>query len=170
MTEEKLETETPKCQPGVLYLTPFAVLSKLRGSAMSKLVLLAVIVSTLASAQTPYTPQFKGDPAHSSAEAGALGYMRTVLYAQRIYKKKHGDYATSLPELVGHGSFTRRMTHTDRGDYTVQFHGNGKEFSLSMVPKQFDAAHRAFYANETGTIRVEDDKPATASSPALKAG
>ncbi len=126
-------------------------------------------LALLASAQTTYTPQFKGDPAHSSAEAGALGYMRTVLYAQRLYKKKHGDYATSLQALVGHGSFTRRMTKTDRGDYSVRFHSTGKEFSLSMVPKQFDAAHRSFYANEMGTIRVEDDKPATESSPPLRA-
>ncbi len=126
-------------------------------------------LALLASAQTTYTPQFKGDPAHSSAEAGALGYMRTVLYAQRLYKKKHGDYATSLQALVGHGSFTRRMTKTDRGDYSVRFHSTGKEFSLSMVPKQFDAAHRSFYANEMSTIRVEDDKPATESSPPLRA-
>ena len=126
-------------------------------------------LSLFAAAQTTYTPQFKGDPAHSTAEAAALGYMRTVIYAQRVYYKKHAAYATSLAELVGSSSFTRRMTNPDRGDYSVHFTSTGKNFSLSMVPKQFDMAHRAFFADDTGTIRVENDQPATASSPKLKA-
>jgi hypothetical protein len=128
-------------------------------------------LSLLAPAQTAYTPQFKGDPAHSTAEAAALGYMRTVLYAQRVYHKKHAAYATSLAELVGSSSFTRRMINTERGDYTVHFTSTnaGKNFSLSMVPKQFDPAHRAFFADDTGTIRAESDQPASASSPKLKA-
>jgi hypothetical protein len=127
-------------------------------------------LSLLAAAQTTYTPQFKGDPAHSTAEAAALGYMRTVLYAQRVYHKKHAVYATSLAELVGSSSFTRRMINPERGDYTAHFtSANGKNFSLSMVPKQFDPAHRAFFADDTGTIRAENDQPATASSPKIKA-
>ena len=128
-------------------------------------------LSLLAAAQTTYTPQFKGDPAHSTAEAAALGYMRTVIYAERVYYKKHAAYALSLHELVGSSSFTRRMTNPDRGDYTVHFASTntGKNFSLSLVPKQFDPAHRAFFADDTGTIRVENDQPAAASSPKLKA-
>ena len=73
------------------------------------------------AAQTPeapaYKPKFAGDPAHSDAEAGTLGYIRTVLNAQKLYKKRHGSYATTLPGLINTGSFTRRMTKTDRGDY-----------------------------------------------------
>lgn len=134
-----------------------------------KLLVVAAVVSSFASAQTTYQPKFKGDPAHSDAEAGALGYMRTVVIAQRLYKKKHGDYATSLASLVGSGSFTRRMISTERGDYTAQFRSTGKNFSLAMVPRQFDSAHRAFFVDDTGTIRAEDDKPAGASSPPLKA-
>ncbi len=135
---------------------------------MLKLAAIALFFSTLASAQTPYTPQFKGDPAHSTAEAAALAYMRTVIYAERVYHKKHGAYATTLHALVGSSSFTRRMTNPDRGDYTVHFTSTGKDYFLGMVPKQFDAAHRAFFADDTGAIRVEDDKPATLTSPPLK--
>lgn len=131
---------------------------------IQRLLVAMFALGLLAFAQTTYQPKFKGDPAHSNAEAVALGYMRTVTVAQQLYKKKHGHYADSLRALVGHGSFTRRMTQTDRGDYTVEFHSNGKDYSLSLVPKQFDAAHRAFYVDESGRIRAEDDKPATASS------
>src|SRR5512142_1853742 len=89
-------------------------------------------LSILAPAQTGYTPQFKGDPAHSQPEAAALAYMRTVIYAQRVYYKKHAAYATSLQSLVGSSSFTRRMTNTDRGDYTAHFTSAGKNFTVSM--------------------------------------
>jgi hypothetical protein len=132
-------------------------------------VIIIAILSALAPAQTGYQPKFKGDPANSDVEAAALGYMRTVVIAQRLYKKKHPDYATSLASLVGSGSFTRRMVNTERGDYTAQFRSTGKNFSLAMTPEQYDAAHRAFFVDDTGTIRAEDDKPATASSPPLKA-
>jgi hypothetical protein len=121
-----------------------------------------------ASQAGTYQPKFKGDKAHSNAEEAALGYIHTVLTAQKLHKKKHNAYATSLPALVGSGSFTKRMASTDRGDYKVNFKGKADKFSLGMVPKQFDAEHRSFFADETGTIRVEDDKPATESSPVLK--
>lgn len=118
----------------------------------------------------PYKPKFHGDPAHSDAEAGALGYIRTVLTAQKLYKRKHDSFATSLPGLVHTGSFTQRMTKTDRGEYYVSFHaeGKGSGFSLSLTPKQYDAAHRAFFADDSGNIRVEDNKEATENSPRLK--
>ena len=119
--------------------------------------------------QSPgYKPKFASDPAHSDAEAGTLGYIRTVLNAQKLYKRKHGSYATSLAGLVNTGSFTRRMTKTDRGDYSVSFHSHADGFSLALTPKQFDAAHRAFYSDETGVLRAETDKPATADSERLR--
>jgi hypothetical protein len=114
-----------------------------------------------------YQPKFPGDPAHSDAEAAALGYMRTLVNAQKLYYKRHQAYATSLRELVGQGSFTRRMASTDRGDYTVHFRSTGKTYSVSLVPRQFDPAHRAFYVDETGLFHAEDDKPATKQSPEL---
>jgi len=127
--------------------------------------------ATAPAAATPaYTPKFPGDPAHSDAEAGALGYIRTVIVAQKNYKKKHDSYATSLAGLVHTGSFTQRMTKTDRGDYYVSFHSEGKGtgFNVAMTPKQYDAAHRAFYSDDSGVIRVEENKEATENSPRLK--
>jgi len=121
-----------------------------------------------AVAQTPYQPKFPGDPARSEAEAGALGYMRVVLRAQREYKKKHDHFATTLTDLVHSGSFTRRMTNPERGDYTVSFQTKKDGFTLEMVPKQYDAEHRAFYAEDDGVIHAEEGKPATAESEKVK--
>jgi opacity protein-like surface antigen len=121
-----------------------------------------------ASAQT-YQPKFPGDPARSDSEAGALGYMRVVIRAQKDYNKKHNEYATSFMDLVNHGSFTRRMAQTkDRGDYTVGFKGKKDGYILTMTPKNLDAQHRSFYAEEDGVIRADETKAADSGSPKLK--
>jgi len=131
-----------------------------------------------AQAQPPapaaaYQPKFPGDPAHSESEAQALAYMRTLLRAQREYKKRHDHYAESLAALAGTASFTKRLAQsTERGDYTVSFrpHQNkDKEgFILTMTPKQMDAEHRSFYADEDGVIHGDDQKAADADSPKVK--
>jgi hypothetical protein len=115
-----------------------------------------------------YEPKFAGDLAHSQPEASALGYMRTVVVAEKLYKRKHGHYADSLSGLVGSGSFTRRMAQPDRGDYKVGFRPKPEGYALALTPKQFDPAHRAFYVDETGEFRVEDQKPANERSSRLE--
>ncbi len=127
-----------------------------------------LLLAQAALGQTAYKPHFKGDPAHSNAEASALGYMRTVIDAQKVFKKRHTKYATSLPALINTGSFTRRMAKTDRGDYTVAFKGSPTHYSIELTPKVFDSEHRAFYVEENGVIKTENDKPATAASPILR--
>ncbi len=119
------------------------------------------------SSGSSYTPKFKGDPAKSDAEAAALGYMRVVVNAQKNYKKKHGDYATSLQALVGQGSFTKRMLATTRGDYTVKFKGEKTGYSLWMTPGSVSPTQRAFFVDESGKIKAEEDKQASVSSPSV---
>jgi hypothetical protein len=135
-------------------------------------VTVSVLLATLiTSAQTIYQPKFKGDPAHSDSEAAALGYLRTFLRAQKIYKKKNNHYATSLMDLTKTGSFTRRMASPDRGDYAVKFksHKEKDTFEITMVPKQLDADHRSFFSDDQGKIRADDQKEADENSPVLKA-
>jgi hypothetical protein len=124
------------------------------------------------SAQTPYQAKFPGDPARSDSEASALGYMRTVIRAERQYQKKNdGKFATSLDQLVHTGSFTKRMTATDRGDYKVSFRsrkGKAKAkdkdkdkdqegYELTLIPQQLNSEHRSFYADEDGQISADED-------------
>jgi len=129
-------------------------------------VLLAII--TVSVALMAQTSGQTASLARSQDETVSLGYLHTVAYAQRQYKKKYGHYATTLAELVHSGSFTKRMATTDRGAYTVQFHGKPEAYWLTLVPKQFDPEHRSFYTDETGKVRVEEDKPASVESPLLK--
>jgi len=119
--------------------------------------------------QPVYQPKFAGDPARSDAEAGALGYMRVVTRAQKDYYKKHNEYTTTLAGLVGTGSFTKRMAQTtERGEYHVGFKGKKNGYVLIMTPKQMDAQHRSFYAEEDGVIHADEEKPAGPESPKVK--
>jgi hypothetical protein len=127
-----------------------------------------LMAAILTSAQTPYQAKFPGDPARSDSEAAALGYMRTVLRAQKEYKKKHDEFAKTLNDLVHTGSFTKRMTSTDRGDYTATFKSHKDGFELAMTPKQMDAEHRSFYATDDGIIHADEEKAASESSPKVK--
>jgi len=115
-----------------------------------------------------YQPKFPGDPAHSDSEAAALAYLRVLSRAETLYFKMHKAYTTSLRELAGHGSFTKRMVTPQRGDYTVKFHSTGKEYTVEMVPQQIDAQHRAFFVDDSGNIRGEEDKVADAKSPEIR--
>ena len=60
------------------------------------------------------------------------------------------------------------MVNPDRGDYTASFQGKKDSFVLTMTPKQLDAQHRSFYAEDDGKIHAEETKPADADSPLVK--
>ncbi len=139
---------------------------------LAAIVVLAVGVAIPAASQATYQPKFPGDPARSDSEAAALGYMRTALRAQQQYKKKYNKFAPSLADLVHSGSFTRRMTNTDRGDYTVSFRfkkvKDTDTFELTLTPKQQDAEHRSFYAKEDCVIHASEQGPADENSPVVK--
>jgi len=144
---------------------------KLRcGEAFHWIAAVVLAGTMLAAGQAAYQPKFPGDPARSDSEAAALGYMRTTLRAQKLYKKKYDHYATSLQALVHSGSFTRRMTNTQRGDYTVSFlsHKGKDGFELAMTPANLDPQHRSFYADEDGIIHGDEEKAANESSPVVK--
>lgn len=119
--------------------------------------------------QPAYQPKFPGDPARSDAEAEALGYMRVVVRAQKEYNKKHSHYAETLQSLVNTGSFTRRMASTtDRGEYHVGFKAKKDGYILTMTPRNLDAQHRSFYADEDGVIHGDEEKAAGPESPKVK--
>lgn len=138
--------------------------------AVVALVLATAVLWTQEVPQVAYTPRYPRDPAHSQSEAVALGYMHTLVTAQKLYLKKHTRYAPSLYALtqLGSGSFTRRMAKTDRGDYTVSYHPGEQKYALQLTPKTFDEQHRAFWVNENGIVHVEGDHPATEDSPVLR--
>ena len=94
--------------------------------------------------------------------------MRVVMRAQMLFNKHYGHYAISLSQLVHTGTFTQRMVNPERGDYTVGFKGKKDGFVLTMTPKNLDAQHRSFYAEEDGKIHADETKPADSNSPVVE--
>jgi hypothetical protein len=126
---------------------------------------------TMPEANAPastYKPKFPGDPARSDSEAAALAYMRVVIRAQHQFNKQYDHFATTLADLVHSGSFTKRMVDSQRGDYTANFKGKKDSYVLTMTPKNMDAEHRSFYAEDDGKIHADESKPADATSPVVK--
>jgi hypothetical protein len=115
-----------------------------------------------------YTPKYHGDPARSDSESNALGYMRVVMRAQMLFNKQYGHYATTLTQLVHSGTFTQRMVNPERGDYTVGFKGKKESFVLVMTPRNLDAQHRSFYAEEDGKIHADETNAADGNSPVVE--
>ena len=62
------------------------------------------------------------------------------------------------------------MVNPDRGDYTAGFraHKDKDTFELTMTPKQMDAEHRSFYADQDGKIHADEQGPASEKSPLVK--
>jgi len=94
--------------------------------------------------------------------------MRVVIRAQRRFNKQYGHFATTLTDLVHSGSFTKREVNPDRGDYTASFKGKNDSFVLTMTPKNLDAQHRSFYAEDDGKIHADETKAADENSPVVK--
>ncbi len=115
-----------------------------------------------------YTPKFPGDPARSDSEAAALAYMRVVIRAQKLFDKQYGHFAHTLTDLVHSGSFTKRMVNPERGDYTASFKGKDDSYVLTMTPKNLDAQHRSFYAEDDGKIHADETKAADGDSQVVK--
>jgi hypothetical protein len=115
-----------------------------------------------------YQPKYHSDPARSDSEFAALAYMRVVMRAQVGFNKQYGHYATTLSQLIHSGTFTQRMVNPDRGDYTVGYKSKKDNFILTMTPKQLDAQHRSFYAENDGKIHAEETKAADGDSPVVE--
>ena len=146
----------------------FTLVVSILAITMPELVQQSVSQQLFAQQASAYTPKFPGDPARSDSEAAALAYMRVVLRAQHRFQKQYGHFAVTLAELVHSGSFTKRMVDPNRGDYTAGFKGKKDSFVLTMTPKQLDAQHRSFYAEDDGKIHGDEEKPADDKSPILK--
>ena len=115
-----------------------------------------------------YQPKFRGDPARSDSEFAALAYMHVVIRAQGQFQRRYDHFATTLAELVHSGTFTKRMVNPDRGDYTASFKGKKDSYILTMTPKNLDAQHRSFYAEDDGKIHGDETKAADGGSPLVK--
>ena len=97
-------------------------------------------------------------------EASALVALKDINSAQANFIRRTRRYAQTTNELI-----TDRLLSGEPKveGYTIQMlpSADAVKYTVTATPKTPDARH--FFTDETGTIRAETGKPATAESPGL---
>jgi hypothetical protein len=97
-------------------------------------------------------------------EASALVALKDINTAQADFIRRTRRYAQSTKELIT----DRLMSGEPKAEgYTIQMipSPDAVKYTVTATPQTPDARH--FFTDETGTIRSERGKPATAESPGL---
>ncbi|MDF1661087.1 MAG: hypothetical protein P1V97_04915 [Planctomycetota bacterium] len=109
-------------------------------------------------------------------EASAIGALRAIQSSQAIYREAGKDQRYgSLKELTEAKYIDAVLGSGKKSGYLFKVHlgdkdGKGKEymFHITATPiKARETGNRHFFTDQSGIIRYEVSKPATAKSPAL---
>jgi hypothetical protein len=102
-------------------------------------------------------------------ENAALETMRKVNEAQSTYFKLNRRYAIGYDELVAAHLLDGEPTAAQTGyDFKLRPTADAQTYKISVVPGGGSTAVRYFYTDQTGVIRAEAGKDATADSPEVK--
>lgn len=157
------------------------------GSAMAGLVLgycgvaLIPVVLIIAAIAIPNLLRSR----MAANEASAVGALRTVTAACTIYAETYGKgYPLELKQLGSAGEATEEhaglidatLASGQKLGYLFSYRIVRKRGSQEIVGYIFNAdplvagttGHRHFFTDQTGIVRVESDKPATAESPPVQ--
>jgi len=97
-------------------------------------------------------------------EAAALVALKDINSAQADFIRRTRRYAQTTNELI----VDRLLSGEPRAEgYTIQMlpSADAVRYTVTAAPQAPNARH--FFTDETGTIRAETGKPATANSPGL---
>jgi len=105
-------------------------------------------------------------PVKKSDEKAALDAIKQINQAQADYIRRTRRYAQSFNELV-----TEHLMQAEPDEETIGYKfalypsPDAVSYSLKATPSSPGARH--FFTDQSGRIRAEADKPATAESPAV---
>jgi len=126
--------------------------------------LLAICAFTLLLACSPAKPA--APPAKAPDEMAAIEAVRKVTDAQTNFMQRTRRYAQTFAELISGNLLPAEPTKADTGyDFLLLPSPDAIHYTVTATPTAPGA--RYFFADETGVIRAEKDKPATAGSPQL---
>jgi hypothetical protein len=115
-------------------------------------------------------PTASKSPASTAAadENAALDALRKVNDAQSTYFKVNRRYAITLDELI-EIHFLKAEPSAAGYDFRLRPAADAQSYRLFAAPKASGsaAAARYLFTDQTGTIRAESGKEATAESPAV---
>jgi hypothetical protein len=100
-------------------------------------------------------------------EEAAIAAMKETIEGQTYFKNRKRRYALNYAELVEDHQVKAQPRKAEIGyDFLILISPDGIKYTVTATPTV--AGYRYFFADQTGVLRVEKDKPATAASPALE--
>jgi len=99
-------------------------------------------------------------------DEAAVAAIRNVNQAQSDYRKRFRRYAIDYPELI-ESLMMRTEPLKDKTcyDLTLRPAANAGSYTLLAEPVNPSSTKRFFFSDQTGLIRAETGKPASAQSP-----
>lgn len=105
-------------------------------------------------------------PAKAPDESAAIEAIRQVTEAQTNFIRRTRRYAQTFDELIKDHLLNAEPKKADTGyDFLLLPSPDAESYTVTATPSA--AGARYFYADQTGVLRAEKDKPATSASPAL---
>src|SRR5262245_40495809 len=102
-------------------------------------------------------------------ENAALETLRKINQGQSTYFKLNRRYAIGYDELVAAHLLDSEPTAAQTGyDFKLRPAADAQTYKISVVPGAGSTAVRYFYTDQTGVIRAESGKDASADSPEAK--
>jgi len=116
----------------------------------------------LSCSETRPTPP----PAKAPDEPAAIEALRKVTEAQTNFIGRKRRYAQTFDELIKDHLLNAEPKKADTGyDFLLLPSPDAESYTITATPST--AGSRYFFADQTGVLRAEKDKPATSASPAL---
>jgi hypothetical protein len=123
------------------------------------------MVSVACAGNTPTTPPATRAP----DETAALDVLRKAGEAQATYFKINRRYALTFDELVEAHLLSADPSAAQTGyDFKLRPAADAQTYRLLVVPGNSTSGARHFFTDQTGIIRSESGREASADSPELK--
>jgi hypothetical protein len=111
-------------------------------------------------------PEPAAPAARPPDESAAVEAIRQVTEAQTNFMRRTRRYAQTFDELIQDRLLKAEPTRADTGyDFLLLPSPDAVHYTVTATPSA--AGARYFFADETGVLRGEKDKPATSASPEL---
>jgi hypothetical protein len=129
-----------------------------------KIAIALCILGVLAACSSETKPA--APPAKAPDESAAIEAIRQVTEAQTNFIRRTRRYAQTFDELIKDHLLNAEPKKADTGfDFLLLPSPYAVSYTVTASPSA--AGARYFYADQTGVLRAEKDKPATSASPEL---
>jgi len=129
---------------------------------------IVLILAACGRNTTPATNTQEAANVKAADETAVLDAISKINEAQSNYFKRNRRYALTLDELVDARLLKDIPTTSQTGyDFTLRPAADAQTYRMSANPVNASSAARHFFTDQSGTVRAESEKDATADSPKI---